>query len=190
MKSIQTLKKSNDTTVKLLLAVAIITFAILFRLAPLPPNFAPITAIAIFGGAIMPRRWALSLPLVAMLLTDMVLGYHSLIWVTWGSFFVITLMCNKYMKQINTTTVVGSSISASIFFFITTNFAVWVEGRLYPPTLEGLISSYYNALPFFRNSLVSSLVFTSVLVGAYALVYRYVLYGKTSLRVADAISSR
>lgn len=178
-------KIKTDFGVRMIIAIVLIAFAVALRLAPLPHNFAPIAAIAIFGGAILPRRWAMSLPLIAMVLTDAVIGYHSLIWATWGAFAVIAVGSNVLLKKINVSNVIGASLASSIFFFATTNFAVWAEGRLYPPTFDGLMSSYFNALPFFRNTMLSDLIFSAVLFGSYALVYRYALHGKQSLKIAN-----
>lgn len=178
------LKENKDFSIKFVLAVSLITFAVMLRLMPHAPNFAAIAAIAIFGGGILPRRWALSLPLAAMIVSDFFIGFHSLFWVTWGSFLLIALLSSKYMNKIRPASVVGASLGASILFFLVTNFGVWLEGRLYPLTYEGLISSYYNAIPFFRNTLISDLAFSTLLFGSYVLIYRYVLKGKQGLQVA------
>lgn len=177
------LKNNQSNAIKFLLAAGLIIFAIVFRLLPHPANFAPIAAIAIFGGAILPRKWALSLPLIAMVTSDLFLGLHSLIWLTWGSFLIIAFMSSKYMNKIRPIGVLGASLGASLFFFIATNFGVWLEGRLYPLTTEGLVSCYYNAIPFFRNTLLGDLVFSTALFGTYVLVYRYALKNKDSLKV-------
>jgi hypothetical protein len=181
--NINSLKNNQNNTIKWLLAVSLIVFAIAFRLLPHPANFAPIAAIAIFGGAILPKKWALSLPLVAMIISDLFLGLHSLIWLTWGSFLIIAFMSSKYLNKIRPVGVLGASLGASLFFFLVTNFGVWLEGRLYPLTTEGLASCYFNAIPFFRNTLLGDLVFSAVLFGAYVLVYRYALKNKDSLKV-------
>jgi hypothetical protein len=90
------------------------------------------------------------------------------------------------MNKIRPMGVLGASLGASLFFFIATNFGVWLEGRLYPLTAEGLVSCYYNAIPFFRNTLLGDLVFSAVLFGVYVLVYRYALKGRGSLKMATA----
>lgn len=177
-------KFNHDTTVKLFLAVCLVLFAVSFRLLPHPPNFTPIAALAIFGGAILPRKWALSLPLTAMVVSDLIIGMHALVWITWGSFLLIALASSKYLKHIKPAAVLGASLGASLFFFITTNFAVWFQGWLYPLTTSGLVSCYYNALPFFRNTLFGDLVFNGALFGSYFLVYRYILKGKGQLKIA------
>ena len=47
----------------------LIVLAALSRLLPHPPNFSPVEAIALFGGAYFAsRQWALVVPLLAMLL--------------------------------------------------------------------------------------------------------------------------
>lgn len=113
---------------------------------------------------------AILLPLAAMVVSDLFLGFHGLIFWTWGAFLLIGLFSTYVLKKnYNLTTVLASSIGASVFFYLVTNFGVWAEGLLYPPTLGGLASSYVNALPFFRNTLTGDLFYVAVIFGAYEL---------------------
>ena len=159
--------KGSDKT-GLAIVLILIVFAVVSRVMPHPANFAPIAAIAIFGGAILPRKLALLLPLGAMIISDLFIGLHPLILFTWGSFAMIALLSSYKFKKINALNVLGASMGASVLFFLVTNFGVWIEGRLYSLTWEGLTTSYYNALPFFRNTLLGDLVFTAALFGLYA----------------------
>jgi hypothetical protein len=65
---------------------------------------------------------------------------------------------------------VGSSLASSIFFFVTTNFAVWAVGSYYSHTWTGLVDCYLRAVPFFRYTLAGDLFFASVLFTTYAVV--------------------
>jgi hypothetical protein len=180
---IEKLNNSKDF-VQVLIVGALITFAIISRMMPHPANFAPIAAVAIFGGAILPRKLALTLPLLVMVISDLVIGLHPLIIFTWGSFIAIALLSSVYLKKITPKAIVGGSIVASILFYLVTNFGVWIEGRLYVRTFSGLMESYFNALPFFRNTLLGDLIYTGMLFGAYALVQHFVLSNRTSKRKA------
>lgn len=184
------LEISTDLATKIVLVTLLIAFAVFARIVPHPANFAPIAAIAIFGGAILPRKWALSLPLIAMIASDLVIGLHPLALFTWGSFALVALLSNMWLKNINVVNVGMASIGASVLFYLVSNFGVWMEGRLYALTFEGLMSSYYNALPFFRHTLIGDLAYTTLLFGAYALVYKTALTrkGQLSLRQNQASS--
>lgn len=165
--NISKLKQGN--TAGILIAGLLICIAVMTRLAPHPANFAPIAAIAIFGGAVLPRKFALTLPLLAMIVSDLYLGLHPLVMFTWGSFVLIALISSYRFKSITALNVVGSSLGASVLFYLVTNFGVWAEGRLYQLTFSGLIQCYYNALPFFRNTLLGDIVYTSSIFGVYVL---------------------
>lgn len=168
------IQKNQQLKLQIALAVALIIFAALSRFLPHPANFAPIAAIAIFGGAVLPRKWAVYLPLIAMIVSDIFIGLHSLVLFTWGSFALIALFSNKWLKHISPTNLGIASLSASTLFFVVTNFGVWLEGKLYPHTFDGFISCYYNALPFFRNTVLGDLVYTGLLFGSYALAFKLV----------------
>jgi hypothetical protein len=151
------------------IALCLVILAAAIRLLPHPDNFAPIAAVAIFGGALLPRRYALTVPLAAMVLTDLVIGMHDLILVTWGSYLLIALASNAWLKKPSLKRGVFLTLGSSLFFFATTNFAVWLFDGMYPHTLAGLAECFTLALPFFRNTLMSDAVYTAGLFGIYAL---------------------
>lgn len=156
---------------KLLNPTVIILFAVTLRLVPHPPNFAPIAAMALFGGAYLNRRYALVVPIAALLLSDLVIGFYSpLVMVSvYGSFVLTGLMGLWLKKRKSAGNVVLTAMGASILFFLVTNFAVWAAGA-YARDLSGLAQSYVMGLPFFRNTLLGDLFYTGVFFGGYELV--------------------
>jgi len=154
---------------QLAIAFSLIAIGISLRLLPHPANFAPITAIAIFGGAVLPRRAAVWVPLAAMMVSDLFIGFYDIIWVTWACYAVIALASHYWLRTLTLRRGVAVTLSASLFFFIVTNFAVWAASGMYAHTWHGFIQCYIMAVPFFRNTLASDLVYTAVLFGLYAL---------------------
>lgn len=152
--------------------VALVLLAVCLRAAPHPANFAPVTAIALFGGAVLPRRLAILVPLLAMVISDTLIGWYALMPVTWGCYIVIALTSSKWLRGHIAARGISLTLGASLFFFIVTNFAVWVGGGLYPHTLAGLIQCYELAVPFFRNTALSDLIYTAGLFGLYALALK------------------
>ena len=135
----------------------LIFIAILTRLLPHPPNFAPITSIALFSGFhFSNKRIAILIPLVGMFLSDIFLGLHSLMPVIYLSFILISVM-SFYIKTLSFTNV----LLASTLFFVFSNLGVWYF--YYPLTWAGLTSCFILAIPFFINSLAGDLFYTSVL---------------------------
>src|SRR5581483_476767 len=113
---------NRKTVQQLLLPIAIIFLGVFLRLVPHPANMAPITAMALFGGIYLPRKYAIIIPLSAMFFSDIVLGFHSTMLFVYGSFLLIGSIgiFLKTYKSINT--VLFASIFSSVLFFIITNF--------------------------------------------------------------------
>jgi hypothetical protein len=116
-----------------------------------------------------------------MFISDLVINnifYASLntgfVWFTsgfywmYGSFALIVLLSSIFLSKVNVIKVGVGSLFASGLFFAITNFGVWMGGSLYPKTLEGLAMCYTAAIPFFGNSIMGDLVFSSILFGSYA----------------------
>lgn len=139
------------------LVLCFVILAVIIRLIPHPPNFTPITALALFGATTFKNKiFGTILPLIAMGISDLYLGFYSIsIWV-YGSFLLISLL-GHYVKKINTTNI----MVGSLIFFIVTNFGVWLSG--YPKTIEGLLLCYTMAIPFFINALIGDLFFSYLL---------------------------
>jgi hypothetical protein len=162
-----------STKAKISIGLGLIVFALLSRLMPHPPNFAPITAIALFGATILPKRASLIVPLLAIILSDLVIGLHDTIIWTWGSFALIALMGSKYLRGQRSALKLGAvTISSSILFFVVTNFGVWMNGYLYPRTLDGLVNAYTLGIPFFRNTLLGDMFYTFGIFALYALAIK------------------
>jgi hypothetical protein len=160
----------------LLTAVLLILFAAFSRVMPHPANFTPIAAIALFSGVYLKKRYFFVIPITAMLLSDLFIGFHSgMIWV-YGSFAVIAVLGLWLRSHKSTGYIIGTTLVSSIVFFIITNFGVWLSGY-YTTTLNGLIECYTMAIPFFRNTVAGDLIYVGVMFGIYELVSRYVKKG-------------
>lgn len=163
---------------RLMVLTGIIVLAALARLVPHPPNVTPIAAMALFGGAYSAnRRVAFVLPIAAMLLSDLVLGYflygRTLLFsqpVVYAC-ILATVTIGTLVKDRRSPLQVGSAtLVSTILFYVVTNFAVWAGSHLYPHTGAGLAYCYLAALPFFRNSLIGDTAFTALLFGGFALL--------------------
>jgi hypothetical protein len=162
-----------------MLALSLIVIGILLRLAPHAPNFSPVAAIALFGGAYLNKRRALAIPLFLMIISDFLIGFHNVVIFTWGSFILITLLGFWIKKQKNIFRIISMSLVSSFVFYIVSNFGVWLMGW-YPHNLKGLISCYIMALPFLRNFTLATLFYAAVFFGIYELVARLVKDTKLS----------
>jgi hypothetical protein len=164
--------------------------AALARLVPHPPNFAPISAMALFAGAVF-TDWALAfaVPLAALFLSDLALqagtryapglfggwlagggGFYREMWAVYGAFVLIVAIGFLLRKRRSATAVAAATLFSSLLFFGVTNFATWLSGLVgYPMTLAGLVDCYVMALPFYKWTLVGDAVFATALFGGFAL---------------------
>lgn len=152
------------------------------RLLPHPPNVTAITALALFGGAhFSDRRLAIGMPIAALLVSDIALGlywrwdWHAMqghMWVQYASFLAIVGMGFLLRGSRGVLRVAGVTLSASVLFFVVTNFGEWAFQPWYPKTAGGLAASYVAGIPFFRNMLAGDLAYTALMFGGFALLER------------------
>ena len=156
----------------LALAAVLIAIGAVIRFIPHPSNFTPLAAIALFSGVYLPKRFSVIVPVAAMAISDIFIGFHNLILFTWGSFALVGLVGLWIRHHRSTATIFGGSLTASLLFFLITNWAVMQFSMMYPHTLGGLMSSYIAGLPFLRNMMVGDLFYTGIFFGLYeAAVY-------------------
>jgi len=149
---------------KQLVIILFIAVAAIFRLLPHLPNATPITAMALFSGVYFNnKKYAFIIPLLAMFLSDLFLGFSMITLFVYAAFILVGYI-GITSKKMNIKTILISSIS----FFIITNFGVWLIG--YPKTLNGLLECYTLAIPFFRNSLIGDFFFAGVMYYGFEFV--------------------
>jgi len=147
----------------------IIVVVSLLRFVPHPPNMTPVIAVSILAVTWFKRPvFQFGFPLLIMLLTDMVIGFHSLIPVVYLAIMCAGLTGFILKKRSSFSTILGSGLLSSIIFFVITNFGVWVVSSLYPKTVLGLVSCYIAAIPFFHNTVIATV---GVLFGVFGLNY-------------------
>lgn len=167
-----------------MLVLGMILICVLMRLLPyllgmghsyvFPWNVSPLTAMCLFGGAhFAERRWGLIVPLAALFISDLFIGFYSTMPFVYGSFCVtacLGFLLRKRRSAATAALAVGSTaLLAECVFFLVTNFAVWAMGTTYPHDLPGLAECYVAAIPFFKNSLLGTALYSLMLFGGFAL---------------------
>ena len=133
------------------------------RFIPHPPNFTSLLALSFYIPAILGARYIPAL-IISFLITDYFIGFHSTVAFTWGSVIIIGLISKYFIKNI--TTRISGALMGALLFFLITNFGVWSLGS-YGYTFEGLIICYTLAIPFFAQTIISTLLFSSIIEGLY-----------------------
>lgn len=167
-------------TPRFLFLVIAILLAAFSRIFPHPPNFTPIAAMALFGGACFnDKRVAFIVPLISMALSDFTLhfisgiGWHSTILYVYASFILITCIGIYLRRNMCVRNVILGSLISSIIFFLITNFGVWAtEG--FTGGFSGLVTIYVLGIPFYNNDIFGSFLFNTV---AGDLFYCAILFG-------------
>ncbi len=185
--------KFNKNIVFTLLALIVV--AALYRILPNRPlGFAPQIAMALFAGSVIKdRKFAFALPLISMFISD---GLYEVLYnaglTAYGGFYsgqftnyllfagltVIGFFINKNKAwQIG----LGALVGPTVYFFIS-NFLVWIGGGGYhhPKTMDGLMLTYTDAIPFYAGSMYATVVFCAVFFGGYALLKTGLLKTKTA----------
>lgn len=175
------MKKSTSIVLAFVLLLVI---AALYRVIPnRPGGFAPQYSMAVFGGALFlkDKKWAFLLPIGSLFVSDVIYqvlfkmgaspmpGFYGGQLTNYVIFASVTFF-GFLLKKWNVLNIAVVSILAATYYFIASNFAVWAGSNFYAHTLDGLKACYVAALPFYKNSVYSSLVFSALLFGGYYLV--------------------
>lgn len=146
----------------------------------------PLGATALFGGATINRPWNYLAPVLILFLTDFMLGFHGTMPYVYGSFMISVFLAEKLLKpSITAKKLVVLATANALIFFLLTNFGVWLEGLLYPPTAAGLMESYLMGLPFARSMLLGDLTYTLGIFGLYALAKKNLPVERFDKRLAS-----
>ena len=182
MNSPQMNSPASPTAAGPLMLAALIFIAALTRVIPHPPNFSPIEAVALFGGAYFAKRhWALLVPLLAMFASDLVLGLLNggIYWsyfasagylLVYACIALSTVLGFGLRGKVGAGRVLAYSLAGSMLFFVVTNFGAWLSDPFYPKTAAGLIVAYVAGVPFFQWTVLGTLFYSALLFGGFELL--------------------
>mgnify|MGYP000879203545 CR=1 FL=1 len=191
------MKFNRQTTIAFVLILLLASFYRAWDGRPF--GFAPQMAIALFAGAVIKdKKWAIILPLLSMLVSDLlyqflyirgltpIQGFYSGQWINY--LLIAGLACfGMLMRRITALNVLGFSMGGSAIYFLLSNFTVWLGGGGFarPKTFDGLILCYTDALAFYRdygvfkgfigNAFVGDLFFAGLLFGTFYIATQMVL---------------
>ena len=168
----------NKINISYVVIISLILFASFSRIIPHMPNFTPIGAMALFGGAYLKNRYYAFLnPISSLWLSDLILNnfifsfysdftwfYPGFLW-QYTSFILIIIIGYLFLKKLNFKNVFITTVLSSLLFFIITNFGVWISGSMYTLDFQGLITCYTMALPFFKGTLLGFMCYSAFLFG-------------------------
>ena len=170
------LKKMNNTNFKFYSALVLIFILAFSRIIPHPPNFTPILGMAVFAGATFDKKiYSLLIPLVAMVLSDLFLGFHSSMIIIYLA-ICLNVLIGTYLVNISYLKIIGSLILGSLAFFIITNFSVWALSGMYTYNLEGLLTCYTMGIPFFQNTIISTILYGLGVFFIFDLSNKYLVF--------------
>ena len=135
----------------------------LSRFVPHPPNFTSLIALSFYVPVLFGIRY-LPVLLISFAITDLIIGFHSTVFFTWGSVITIGLLSKYFSKSILAR--ISGALSGAIIFFLITNFGFWFVG-MYEFSLKGITEAYIMAIPFFGYSLISTFVFSALIETIY-----------------------
>src|SRR6266853_4245250 len=167
-------RSENFLQPRALLITVIVLAAAALRLAPHPMNFAPIGALALFGGAYFSsKREALAIPLLSLILGDVVTGFHQLIPFVYASFLVSVTIGFWLRRKRSAPRIAAATLAGAMQFFLVTNFALWASSiSSFPKTAGGLVACYVAGIPLFWNTLAGDAFYATLLFGGMALAER------------------
>lgn len=165
----------------------VVLVAVLTRFIPHLPNFSPVFAALLFGGAQLKRRDAIWYPVALLGASDIALTttlYHMHVgWgqtITWAGFATVSLIGYRLRKHETVSRIGVAAVVGPTAFFIISNFGVWFAGHMYPSSWSGLTMCYLAALPFYKNSLLATVVYSALLFGGHDIYRRRIVEPRTA----------
>ncbi len=189
------IQNDENRSVAAFLVAGLIAMAAVYRVVsatyfPELPNFSPVMAMAFCGAFFLPSIWAFFVPLTAVLVSDIALavliGYPALSvgaaagWLCVG----VTVLTGRWLATRGSRgaiALLAGLLANSVFFYLVTNAASWLGNPAYGKSTAGLMQALTLGLPgypptwmFFRNSLISDLLFAGLILTVYVLATKFV----------------
>jgi hypothetical protein len=185
------------TKKNIIVAASLVAFGILGRMALLAyPNIETLMVVSVLAGTLLGWRWGAVVSLFSVIGSDMMIGNTAILVYTWSAWLLIGAASSIGKRRSDQVQVwadtlrnTGLGVLGTLFFYVWTNFGVWQIGGLYPHTVDGLVLSYVNGLPFLRNQLLGNLFIVPLVSVVVLATYKYV-YNKAWNRVTHLVPNR
>ena len=143
--------------------IILILILAMSRLIPHPPNFTPVISVAIMSGYLFRNIYLSFVVLItSMILADAFIGFYENMLFVYLSLLLIAYIFYKISGKINLKNLFIYGFFGSVIFYLISNFGVWYFGNLYEKNFNGLIECYFLAIPFFKNTILSTIFFTYI----------------------------
>jgi len=164
---------------RFIVLIGLVLVAAMTRILPHPPNFAPFGALALFGAAYFKR------PLVGLMVTLVALGISDFVlsntiyaafdfnfqWAVYLGFILIFGLGYFLLKKVSFQNVLVGALSASVIFFLVSNFGTWMSGLMpFPKNFAGLMATYASGISMFGYTVVGDLFYCAILFGSFELI--------------------
>tara|TARA_B100001778_G_scaffold60069_1_gene46719 strand:- start:224 stop:739 length:516 start_codon:yes stop_codon:yes gene_type:complete len=145
----------------LMIPVIMMTLLVISRMISDIPNFTATIALIMFTSYLIRDKFlSVLVILVSQIISDLYIGIYSSMFFVYGAYVFIALLSPIIMNKLSFKSVLISSLVTPTIFYIVSNFGVWITGSTYPLSLDGLIMCYVAGIPFFDETLLSTVVFS------------------------------
>ena len=145
----------------LMIPIIMMTLLVISRMISDIPNFTATIALIMFTSYLIRDKFlSVLVILVSQIISDLYIGIYSSMFFVYGAYVFIALLSPIIMNKLSFKSVLISSLVTPTIFYIVSNFGVWITGSTYPLSLDGLIMCYVAGIPFFDETLLSTVVFS------------------------------
>ena len=171
-----------------LISSTLLIVGILGRVIPHPPNFTPIGGIIIFSTLKIENTFGkIFIPLFVFWVSDLIINNVMLPntypqyyqgfqlfgnWTIYLALIVIMTVLRFYFHNYSSYILPGASLISATLFFLISNFGVWLGSSIYTPNFSGFLICLGAGVPFFGNTLLSTLIYSVILVKGYDFLYK------------------
>ena len=157
----------------LMIPIIMMTLLVISRMISDIPNFTATIALIMFTSYLIRDKFlSVLVILVSQIISDLYIGIYSSMFFVYGAYVFIALLSPIIMNKLSFKSVLVSSLVTPTIFYIVSNFGVWITGSTYPLSLDGLIMCYVAGIPFFDETLLSTVVFSVTIYAMMKLIVK------------------
>ena len=157
----------------LMIPIIMMTLLVVSRMISDIPNFTATIALVMFTSYLIRDKFlSVLVILVSQIISDLYIGIYSSMFFVYGAYVFIALLSPIIMNKLSFKSVLISSLVTPTIFYIVSNFGVWITGSTYPLSLDGLIMCYVAGIPFFDETLLSTVVFSVTIYAMMKLIVK------------------